>query len=103
MRSEGHGSEVVGLPGVRCLWDRNHAGSFPQRWDPLQTQAQVENVQQHLTELVCTVLQESGADAVGACTGSLVFIDDVTADNSSFGEYYLLIGVQLPLVQFLQY
>ena len=44
MWCQSHWPEVVGLPGVRCLGDRDNTGSLPQDWDSPQTQADVSNV-----------------------------------------------------------
>ena len=66
VRGQSHWPEVVGLPGVCSLWDRNHAQCFPQEWNSLQTEADIEDVQEYSTELVCTVLQQSGVDAIRA-------------------------------------
>ena len=57
---------MAGLPGMRILWDRNHTRCFPQEWNSLQTEAQIEDVQEYTTELVCTILQQSGVDAIRA-------------------------------------
>lgn len=39
-------------------------GSLPQDWDSPQVEAQVEDVQRNLAELICTVPEQSGADAI---------------------------------------
>ena len=66
VRGQSHWPEVVGLPGVCSLRYRNHTQCFPQELDSFQTEAQVEDVQEYSTELVCTVLQQSGVNAVRA-------------------------------------
>ena len=54
------------LLGARRLWYRDHTGGLPQGRDFLQAQAEVEQMPDHTTELVSTVLEESRADAVRA-------------------------------------
>lgn len=53
---------MVGLAGV-VLEPRR---MFPSDKDLLQTEAQIKNVYDHPTELVCMVREQSGADAVRA-------------------------------------
>ena len=55
VKGQGYRPEVVWFPGVRSLWYREHTGSFPQGWDSLQTEAQVKDVQNHLTGLLCKI------------------------------------------------
>ena len=47
--SQGCRSVMVGLLGPCDSWHRNHPGGLPQFRNPLQTQAQVEDMPEHLT------------------------------------------------------
>ncbi|XP_059210435.1 scavenger receptor cysteine-rich type 1 protein M130-like [Centropristis striata] len=51
------------LQGAKS-WGPLQTAGFPQDRHSLQTEAQVEDVQEHLTELVCTVPEQSGANAI---------------------------------------
>lgn len=59
IRNPGLMSVVVGLPGVCDHWHRNDVWSCPQFRNPLHSQAQVKDMQDHLTK--------SGADSIQAC------------------------------------
>lgn len=70
-------SEVVGLPGVHsfCYW--NHKLGFPPDWT--LARLEIENVQNNLRQLICTVLRQSGSEAKQACGLSLLCCCFLTA------------------------
>lgn len=63
-RGEGYWPEVIRLTGMCRPGIRDHTRCLPLERNSLQTEAQVEDVQKNPAELICTLLETSGADAL---------------------------------------
>ena len=62
--SQSNWSVATEVPWVRDLWYWYYAGGFPQQWYFSQLQTHVEDLLHNPAQLVCTGLEEPGADPI---------------------------------------
>ena len=89
-RSKCYGPEVIKAGGCGGLWDRDNSGGLEDGGNNRQAQRQVEDVSEHLGELVRADSQHPPWDAVGSW--SLARVDSLES-LSHCGHVYVECGV----------